>query len=507
MTCKARLKVRDAAAIGAILACPKCGGMVLVTAPQGWKPPEPFPPDGAARPNGAGQSGGAGQPQVPAESDPIKAASDRTAVRGGSSIELPAMTTTRAAGTAAQGDKKSPRWQDEVTVAAGVATGAVERGGPQSNLGEAGNVPGASAKAAWIKWSTFVGAPLAGLGLIVGGWLFSSSRNEPELTIAPIADVPQPELREPQEPAPPPADAPAPPAPLDRRWLPSAAEGVLSFRPRDLEQQPAARTVLGHTATLWNPALATFFASFPLTPADIRRLTWAATDLAAADGDDWLLAGVVIVELERPVAERKEWLDGCAAFDEKLGFDGELGFDGKLGESILRTVSQGDWPNPFAVVDDRTIVTGPAAALEAIADRGGPRAAQTELDRLVDRLDVAPELIWALDLAAVRARDAMPAWLPLVEVWHADHDDWHVVRELPLAVGLGLRIGERFEMELLLACDGESSAEQVEQALGRVLTAVEQTLAGEAEGLTKKLLAGEITTADAGQLKLLFSAS
>ncbi|HEV3023953.1 MAG TPA: DUF1559 domain-containing protein [Pirellulales bacterium] len=495
MTCKARLKVRDTAAIGAILACPKCGGMVLVTAPDGWKPPEPRPPDGA------------GQPQMPAESGPIKAAPDRSAVRGGSSIDLPAMTTTKAAGTAAHGDKKSPRWQDDVTVAAGVAAGAVERGGgPQSNLGEAGSVPdaaaGASTKAVWIKWGTFVGAPLAGLGLIVGGWLlFSRSRGEPELLLAPTADVPQRELREVQEPSPPLDDAPVPPAPLDRRWLPSAAEGVLSFRPRDLEQQSAARTVLGHTATLWNPTLATFFASFPLTPADIRRLTWAATDLAAAEGDDWLAAGVVIVELERPVAERKDWLDGCAVFD------GKLGFDGKLSESILRTVSQGDWPNPFAVVDDRTIVTGPAAALEAISDRGGPRAAQTELDRLVDRLDAAPELLWALDLAAVRARDAMPAWLPLVEMWHADHDDWHVVRELPLAVGLGLRIGERFEMELLLACDGESSAEQVEQALGRVLTAVEQTLAGEAEGLTKKLLAGEITTADAGQLKLLFSAS
>jgi hypothetical protein len=35
-TCKARLKVRDEAAIGLILACPKCGSMVQVAPPPGW---------------------------------------------------------------------------------------------------------------------------------------------------------------------------------------------------------------------------------------------------------------------------------------------------------------------------------------------------------------------------------------------------------------------------------------------------------------------------------------
>src|SRR5262245_47018690 len=35
-TCKSRLRVRDQAAIGQILACPKCGGMVMV------KPPPAF---------------------------------------------------------------------------------------------------------------------------------------------------------------------------------------------------------------------------------------------------------------------------------------------------------------------------------------------------------------------------------------------------------------------------------------------------------------------------------
>jgi DNA-directed RNA polymerase subunit RPC12/RpoP len=35
-TCQAKLKVREQSAIGQILACPKCGSMVLVEAPPGW---------------------------------------------------------------------------------------------------------------------------------------------------------------------------------------------------------------------------------------------------------------------------------------------------------------------------------------------------------------------------------------------------------------------------------------------------------------------------------------
>lgn len=43
-TCKARLKVRSLAAIGQILACPKCHSMVMVTPPADWQPAGAAPP-------------------------------------------------------------------------------------------------------------------------------------------------------------------------------------------------------------------------------------------------------------------------------------------------------------------------------------------------------------------------------------------------------------------------------------------------------------------------------
>ncbi|MCI0357113.1 MAG: hypothetical protein L0211_01340, partial [Planctomycetaceae bacterium] len=43
-TCKSRLRVREVGVIGQILPCPKCGGMVLIKAPEGWEPGKPLPP-------------------------------------------------------------------------------------------------------------------------------------------------------------------------------------------------------------------------------------------------------------------------------------------------------------------------------------------------------------------------------------------------------------------------------------------------------------------------------
>ncbi len=48
-TCRARLKIVDPAAVGQILACPKCGGFVQAAPPPGWSPDEPGAAGGAAQ--------------------------------------------------------------------------------------------------------------------------------------------------------------------------------------------------------------------------------------------------------------------------------------------------------------------------------------------------------------------------------------------------------------------------------------------------------------------------
>ena len=53
-TCTARLRVRSVAVVGQIVECPRCGSMVLVEPPAGWKPPaEGEPAVGSSSPAGA----------------------------------------------------------------------------------------------------------------------------------------------------------------------------------------------------------------------------------------------------------------------------------------------------------------------------------------------------------------------------------------------------------------------------------------------------------------------
>ena len=59
ITCRAKLKVRHVSAIGQILACPRCGGMVQIVAPEGWKPPVEAPPPKRESPTEKG--GGSGE--------------------------------------------------------------------------------------------------------------------------------------------------------------------------------------------------------------------------------------------------------------------------------------------------------------------------------------------------------------------------------------------------------------------------------------------------------------
>ncbi len=81
-----------------------------------------------------------------------------------------------------------------------------------------------------------------------------------------------------------------------------------------------------------------------------------------------------------------------------------------------------------------------------------------------------------------------------------------MVREAPAALSVEFGLHETLDIRLQLACETETAAEQVREALDHLLGAMEGTAAGEVEGLTKKLLAGQITTAGAARFKRLLSA-
>ena len=342
------------------------------------------------------------------------------------------------------------------------------------------------------------GLPAVAACAALGTWLWSSRL--PHAEPAPLAAAPKIETP-PASPATPPRAEqiepakiePAKPArlALDRRFIPSGAEGLLSLRLGDLQERPAAAAVFEHLGSLWSSEIGPLLAHFELAPEEIRRLTWITTTAGTSPGEHWLAAGVVVVELKSD-KKRPALANGDA-------------LDWKLAGATVHAPTNDGWPHPFALAGN-TIVTGPEALLKELADRSEVHLADAEFERLLDGLDFNRQAVAAVALRPLRKAGALPEWLPLVDVWQVSKDDWRVVRDSPAALGVELDLSDKLGVELRLACESETTAEQVRASLDRLLAAMEKTLAGEAEGLTKKLLAGQITTADATRLKRLLAA-
>ncbi|HUY93367.1 MAG TPA: DUF1559 domain-containing protein [Pirellulales bacterium] len=459
-TCRARLKVRDAAAIGQILACPKCGSMVQVLPPEGWEPGDESSVSSSAL---SGSQASASQPSASPSSGEL-------AGLGRWKDEIPSGGKTRGAA--------------RETEMAGV--------GREQAPGRFLAMPGS---AAWLKWTLWAGLPTLAVCAALVSWLWSSRLPQAELApLAAAAKIETPTAdAEPKPPAKPEPDKPAA-IKLDRRFVPAGAQGLVSLRLNDLSQRPAAVAVFRHLGAIWQRGVEPLCVGFNLPPEQIRRLTWVTTKAGQSPGERWLQAGVAVVELEPAASKNRPTLGDSDALDWKFA------------GAAVHPAPGDAWPHPFALVHPATIVTGPEALLRQLADRSDEHLENADFERLLDRLDFRRQAVAAVSLEALRKAKAMPEWLPLVDVWQVSKDDWRVVRDSPAALGLELGLGDSLEAELRLACESETAAEQVRESLDRLLEAMESTLAGEVDGLTKKLLAGQITTADASRLKQLLAA-
>lgn len=258
-TCHARLKVRDQAAIGQILACPKCGSMVQVVPPPGWQP--------SAEPNAAepAPADALPMPPAPAEASPQAPAND-----------LPAPPEPVPA----------PGWVSP-------------------------------AELWWrqlVVWGT---APIAAAVIGAAVWLGltrSDGKGEPpaadrlaEPPSSAVADVQPPPV------APPLVDAASVPDRVDPRWVLHDARALISLPMQVLQRQEAAQSIIALWATQWNAAVAPLYDSFGLQPQDVRRLTWSSRSPT-----ELLDGGVVVIALARPV-DPSAWPPQSVAVDLPLG--------------------------------------------------------------------------------------------------------------------------------------------------------------------------------------------
>ena len=237
-------------------------------------------------------------------------------------------------------------------------------------------------------------------------------------------------------------------------------------------------------APVWQPVLGRCLQTFGLRLDTIRRLTWACTDLAA-----WPDRGVIVIELH-------EGQDATAY--RVMGQPLNVELEGEA----CRRAPETDWPEPFAVLDKRTIVTGREDLLRRLADRDEGHLNSVPIDRLLKATPPEADAILLLDLA--RARQA--GWrLPtaLMDVWPAGREAWHTVWEVPEGLGFSFQRGTVGFSELALACEGETAADKVHTALGELLPAAQTAIGARRESLAGNLQAGRITAARAAQYEIL----
>ena len=482
-TCQARLKVRDVSAIGEILACPRCQSMVQVVPPAGWQPPpKPAPAKAADLDSAAANTA----------RDAVVQAKRRAALAGlpetidDSQIQRPADDELHALRPVRgfRGNLAAPENAAPAIGSRDANSAAPHDDDDPSPRG----IAVAHVEHRWQKRWLFAGVPAAATCLLVLGlWmLFGGGRPD---------DVPN--LTENGSPSATPAVASNQPAraaagepslSFVQRWMPHDTRLIIAVHPAELSRDLALESVLARSGSFWQQLLIPLRQTFRLPADGIRRLTWANTDL-----NDLPNRSVVVIELAQPLEDDAVLLQGS----EKL--------DDTLENAVCHRFGQAAWKHPFAVIDERTIVTGPRDLLlplarppaEPVGDEQPPA-----IFRALAAADPALPLTIGLDLAALRAFEAAaaPAWLtalpPLRQAWNA-------LRSLPIAMIVGARLADPLQADLHLICRDESSALNLHAALGAFGKTADESLVQRDALIAEQLQSGEITVEIAGQRKLL----
>ena len=342
-TCKARLKVRDYAAIGQILACPKCGSMVQVQPPADWVPSA----DGGASTDApAGTAIQSSPGPTPEGLDPA------------TTIRMPALRNL-AAGAGATAAPISPPGGSG-------APGESAAASPDSSTsGDSGELAGEGDWLAphrrWQRWilATAVGAILL-LGVLVG--FFERSRRQTATReLQPNAIDRRPPRQNVERPAnhslpnsETPVDVAPPTTPVvDQRWMPRDARLVWSFRFSSAAQSAATRAWFEYLYPLWAPVLGPVHETMPANSNRLTGFTWIASDL-----DNWNDDGLAVLEFQDRLPTDRPLVDESKALEVKLH------------DAVIYTPPQGTWPNPYVVVGERTLLVGPEELLVALAQQG-----------------------------------------------------------------------------------------------------------------------------------------
>lgn len=480
-TCQRTLIVRDEAAIGAILPCGRCGSMVHVVPPAGWRRPKPAPPPvGASAPAtgtlpaaASASSLSVDTPSGTVGAEPASGRADQPAPQEGAGTEAPVGI---AAGTTSPPLPGPPPVVEQPVVAKRVQT-----------------LAWADAARGWLSFFSMKAllAGAAAVAMLAGGatllvWQASpSQQGEASMEIAAALAEPVPIEAQPGTAA----SATPPIEPLKgRRWLPAQTRCVVGLRLADLCQLPWADRLLQAADPVWAPTAGRLMRAFDLQPQDVRQLIWAVADLNA-----WPAKAVVLVELEGEQGAAR-WRQSGQPCTLEAG-----------GLAWRQLTGNASWPHPFALLDERTLITGTPELLAEFSGGNPPPLASKPIERLLQVAAWDGHFV-LLDLEAARQAGWTRAvqWL---DVWPAGREAWQTLWNLPQGMGLRVQPQQAPEGTAVAVCQGLSTAEKVRLAVEQLLPASCSAIGGLASGIAGQVRAGRLPAALAERYESLLKHS
>lgn len=472
-TCHARLKVRDESTIGEILPCPKCGSFVEVVRPQGKSSGEK-----AEQKVQSAEKLPPVSPRAVGDGKTSKAAA--TAAAAGAVVP-PAVAETLPANPMTGRDAQQAL-ADKQPVAP--AAGTAPTPPPVAAVADVSDLAGADLDAGadipnwtsptelmWRKWLVLIGAPVAGLVVMVGLMsVFFSSNTSPNVpgqestqSAAQVADDSGESDSDKTD------DVEAVVLNrLDTSLIPAETRVVLSLTPAELAGQSGVERLLRAAGPLWTAAISPAIEGLGVELGQITRVTLCATDVGAiSESKAAATSSLIAIELEPHVDL------GVVAEKERVESDA--------------------WPYSFEVLPEtRTIVTGPAKLVGEIKERSAANLASRPLSRLLESVNPQANLIVLADVAVDGGRRYMDRAKALLDVWPDGRGAWRTICETPTGVGLTLRWSAGIQADTALVCSDETRAQRLDAALGTLIPAARTALIGRIKRIGEQIGGGEV---------------
>lgn len=237
-------------------------------------------------------------------------------------------------------------------------------------------------------------------------------------------------------------ELPEVPAAWEPRWLPPTTAAVLTIRPSALASQPLFPAELASAATEQWRLIGPLASAFGLEPHEIGRITWAVVEdqfpnaLNPRPGDNTasLRRSVIAIELVPEADSPKSRLAKSPPLDLKLG------------NTPCRMLENSPWPFPYALIQERTIITGPSDLLESLnAVDGLPAGLRSQaLKTLLPKITATDQFAGVIDNRATGWIAQVPAtWLPVGPARVA----WGRLGKAP-AVGFAVRASDALAVRL-----------------------------------------------------------